>query len=86
MFIALTLFVLRTTASQSINNSEFVVLSGIAMAVIGMKHAMSVKSYLKLDWVFWGFLNGDVLRNLNMHSFPKLCPIGSATCLSDEVC
>ncbi len=32
------------------------------------------------------FLNGDVLRNLNMHSFPKLCPIGSATCLSDEVC
>ena len=48
MFIALNLFVLRTTASQSINNSEFVVLSGIALAVIGMKHAMSVKSCLKL--------------------------------------
>ena len=35
-------------------------------------------------WVL-RFLNGAVLRNLNMYSFQKLCPVCSATCLSDAL-
>ena len=31
------------------------------------------------------FLNGGVLRNLNMYSFQKLCPVCSATWLSDDL-
>ncbi len=31
------------------------------------------------------FLNGGVLRNLNMYSFQKLCPVCSATWLSDAL-
>ena len=31
------------------------------------------------------FLNGGVLRNLNMYSFKKLCPVCSATWLSDAL-
>ncbi len=32
------------------------------------------------------FLNGGVLRNLNIYSFQKSCPVCSATWLSDALC
>ncbi len=78
MFIALNLFVLRTTASQSINNSEFVVLSGIALAVIGMKHAMSVKSCLKLVWVLQNYtlvITMDQKKHANCLSPGRRIPV-----------